>query len=54
MITKLYKSLERLHLEYAIQAANLFIMQDTDIFEKVQQRATKVFVGMPNYRTMSD
>ena len=41
----LYVSLVRPHLEYAVQAWNLFLEGDVKKIEKVQERATKIPYG---------
>ena len=46
VITKLYKSLVRPHLEYAIQAWSPYLLCDVDTLEKVQRRATKIVAGI--------
>ena len=46
VITKLYKSLVKPHLEYAIQAWSPYLQCDIDTLEKVQRRATKIVVGI--------
>ena len=43
---KLYKSLVRPHLEYAIQAWRPYKQKDIDSMEKVQRRATRMMEGL--------
>ena len=45
VLSKLYKSLVRLHLEYCFQAWNAYRKRDIDTSEKVQRRATKMVSG---------
>ena len=46
MVSKLYKSLVRQHLEYCIQAWNPHVQPDIDTLEKVHRRATKIVSGL--------
>jgi len=45
----LYKSLVRLHIEYAIQAWSPHFIKDIDCLEKVQPRATTLIKGFKKY-----
>ena len=45
MLTKLYQSLVRSHLEYCIQAWSPHLQHDIDTLEKIQRRATKMVSG---------
>lgn len=43
---KLYKSLVRPHLEYAVQAWNPYLKGDIDMIEKVQRRFTRMILEL--------
>ena len=45
IIGKMYTSLIRPHLEYAVQVWNPYLKKDIDILEKVQRRATRNING---------
>jgi hypothetical protein len=46
IITRLYKSIVRPHLEYAVQAWSPWLRKDIDAIEKVQKSATKMIDGL--------
>ena len=46
VISQLYKSLVRPHLEYSIQAWRPHYQNDIDLIEGVQRRATKLISGI--------
>jgi ferredoxin len=46
VVIKLYKSLIRPHLEYAVQAWRSHLRRDIDLIEGVQRRATKLLVDL--------
>ena len=48
IIKKMYTSLVRPHLEYAVSAWNPYLKKDVDILERVQRRATRSIDGFRN------
>ena len=46
VITKLYKSFETPHLEYAVQAWSPYLEQNIETLEKVKRRAAKIISCM--------
>ena len=54
VIVKLYKSLVRPHLDYAIQACNPHLEKDVRMLEKVQARATKLIPNLKHSPTKKD
>ena len=50
IIKPLYVSIVRPHLDYCVQAWRPHLMQDIDILEKVQKRATKIIFGLKESR----
>ena len=45
----LYKSIERSHFDYCVQARRPHYRKDIDKLEKVQRRATKMVEGLEGY-----